>query len=541
MGANASGLLPLGSSSNGGPVSYEVVARQAREWGERCREGADRQTSPKPDLTVLCWNAYLIPKWFVSTENATCQRQAGRASGIGSAIVAIAPDVSCMQEVWGSSMPKLEQQISHQYSVIPWCRSWGFTALDTTAQYLASRGGLWVANRTDSTVFVDSRWRSFAASNTRSKKGIVAVRYRVYLNGMAAAGEARRDMAQQQYKAMSIFDDRRSSTGAAGGTTTGSAAGSARGTGGNRNMLDEALMRDADAVRNLIVCNVHLDPTNEHGVLDKQVAEIADFLCKDVAGDALFCPATKDFAVLLVGDFNFAPDSACCRLLKSSLKLRDLYAGRWSKPDETSVGFDAGSDRVSLPEESIDATYDYRTNGLAMYANCGRIDQQFAVDGLYPGDGRSVTFARLDCIHAEIMRQPKGSELSDHWPVYLALRFTRPEDVARTVGGEKGGGGTGPRSRGLSASAAAAPPLMTFGPVPVWSRQALTPGPDSETVADRQHHRPGESPPPSSSAAGRPAGGNATVGLRAAGATGVSRGALASVSRGTAVEGPGEL
>lgn len=448
MGTNAS--LPTSAPE------LEACGHKAAMWARSEQEGIDRHAivlamsrPPEqnasttaaplhPEFTMLCWNAYLIPKWFVNEDNATCQRQAGRAIGIGSAAEALKADVVAMQEVWGSSMPLLERPLRDQYSVIPWCRSWGSTTLDTAAQYLSARGGLWMAHRNETAVFVDSRWRTFSVSNTRSKKGIVAARFRLYLDGMATAGEARRAARQElAFKAAQTLRDDTEAAAAANPVTrilssiTGGVAGS---SGSNPTapvgfQLEEALIPEAECVRNLIVVNVHLDPTNENGAIDKQMAEIAEFIIKDIAGDAEFCPSSKDVGVILVGDFNVAPGSPSLRILLTALQLRDLYAERQNGVEPISQNaaeraFQQGPGAASLPDGSADTTYDSKTNGLAMWTTSTRIDLQFAIDGLY--DDRQVKFQRIECVRADILRQPRGQELSDHWPVLLGLRFASP-------------------------------------------------------------------------------------------------------------------
>jgi endonuclease/exonuclease/phosphatase family metal-dependent hydrolase len=148
---------------------------------------------------------------------------------------------------------------------------------------------------------------------------------------------------------------------------------------------------DAGGGKLLVIVNTHLDPTNDNGTQDLQCTEIASFITNEVP---LGC------GVVLVGDFNFEPSSSQYRrLMDGSLGLgvRDSCEG------------------------CHEPTYDALTNSLVCFGESKRIDYQFFVDGTATDKHK---FATLETVTPpKILRQERGSELSDHWGLLLSLRF----------------------------------------------------------------------------------------------------------------------
>lgn len=127
-------------------------------------------------------NAYLIPAMSVNADNASCQQQDERAAELGRVILSSKPDVVMLQECWGAGQGSLERELTSRYDVVVFCRSWfGVTLLDSALQFATARGGLYFAHDRTSVSNAAgrnvARWRTFSVSKTRSKKGMLCVRY----------------------------------------------------------------------------------------------------------------------------------------------------------------------------------------------------------------------------------------------------------------------------------------------------------------------------------------------------------------------------
>jgi len=105
-------------------------------------------------------------------------------------------------------------------------------------------------------------------------------------------------------------------------------------------------------------------------------------------------------AVLLTGDFNIPASSNLFQtVLKELGDAKDLYGsihGRWD----------------------TEATYDAK-NSLNKWKETHRIDFAFAFDSI---DG-NVALLRVNAIKAQILKQSKGEELSDHWGQVFELQL----------------------------------------------------------------------------------------------------------------------
>mmetsp|Transcript_5943 Transcript_5943/g.13518 ORF Transcript_5943/g.13518 Transcript_5943/m.13518 type:complete len:303 (+) Transcript_5943:44-952(+) len=126
-------------------------------------------------LRLMTMNTYLVPAWF--TKNTSCKNQDTRAAGIGDLCVAENTDIVTLQEVWGSNTHLVQRPLENAgYFVLPGYSSWGHTILDTVAQRLGTKGGLWGAHKPS--VQVLDQWKhQFSISETRSGKGALFVLY----------------------------------------------------------------------------------------------------------------------------------------------------------------------------------------------------------------------------------------------------------------------------------------------------------------------------------------------------------------------------
>jgi len=111
----------------------------------------------------------------------------------------------------------------------------------------------------------------------------------------------------------------------------------------------------------------------------------------------------ENCGVLLMGDFNTPSTSGEYERLIGTFQARDLYI-----------------EHIANTNEKEEPTFDGSRNSLILEARMShRIDFIFALDKFVctsePKD--VITFMKLKAVSFSIGVQPRGEELSDHWPL----------------------------------------------------------------------------------------------------------------------------
>jgi endonuclease/exonuclease/phosphatase family metal-dependent hydrolase len=149
----------------------------------------------------------------------------------------------------------------------------------------------------------------------------------------------------------------------------------------------------------ILLCTTHFDPTNKNGVIEKQVDEVMEFLRQVVAE-----VGPEDFGIILTGDLNVGSTSSKTNpILNGFFKgtnCRDLYG------EYISRSWMSGKREVT-----------YGGNHFALWEPQS-IDYIFVWDQI---DGRD--FPKISVQNVEIIKQPKGEELSDHWGMKMKLKM----------------------------------------------------------------------------------------------------------------------
>eukprot|EP01064_Diplonema_japonicum_P011038 TRINITY_DN1830_c0_g1_i1.p1 TRINITY_DN1830_c0_g1~~TRINITY_DN1830_c0_g1_i1.p1 ORF type:complete len:287 (+),score=50.29 TRINITY_DN1830_c0_g1_i1:54-914(+) len=121
-------------------------------------------------LKIVSWNLYLIPAIIVGKDNHTCKDQNKRGKAAGKYLKSQAPDIAVCQEMWGQGQKDVERELGGEYHVVSG-GSWGWDGMDTIAQYLGGKGGLWVGVKKDTVDVLSFKKIQFKFSNTKSGKG----------------------------------------------------------------------------------------------------------------------------------------------------------------------------------------------------------------------------------------------------------------------------------------------------------------------------------------------------------------------------------
>eukprot|EP01061_Rhynchopus_euleeides_P008603 TRINITY_DN1774_c1_g1_i1.p1 TRINITY_DN1774_c1_g1~~TRINITY_DN1774_c1_g1_i1.p1 ORF type:complete len:442 (+),score=128.85 TRINITY_DN1774_c1_g1_i1:86-1327(+) len=301
-------------------------------------------------LRVMTFNAYLIPGWLVDSNNATCTRQAERATRAGE-LVAQRADVACLQEMWGSSVGCFEAATLRSMEVVPPAqRGYGVTLLDTLAYFARQTGGLYATARS-AYPMLHHRSEKFASSNTKSQKGVSLA------------------------------------------------------------VLDVSLMFPEAPY--LAVFNTHLDPTNENGSQERQIRQLNGFIGRCVGQhipEGVPGFSLGGCAVLITGDMNINSNAG-----EGSPVYAALVGGRSAEGQVLSVR-DVHREWVGGGHTT---TYCSRENSLATWGVGERLDYILAVDSV-----NGTPAARVSVRSVEVLKQPAGQELSDHWPVVAEFDVT---------------------------------------------------------------------------------------------------------------------
>eukprot|EP00760_Papus_ankaliazontas_P028443 PhM_4_TR3714/c0_g1_i1/m.12261 len=324
--------------------------------------------SEKGSITfrVLSYNTYLVPSFYVDEETITCRDQKARATAIGALIADNNVDFACLQEIWGADMKAMEEPLHRQntsgntYIVHPYCSSWGLgTYVDTAAQYLCRRGGLWMAHKGGDTTcqisLLSSRWYRYKATNHPvHNKCVHATRFQI---------------------------------------------------GGNAN-------------RFLILLNTHLDPLDTDDVIQKQGKELKQFITDVLTSDDSFIPRGRGLeaktSVLLVGDFNACANDTTHKVTKSLFDNLGVTSG--DARDLLREGLSLSHFSSDIP--LLPATYSGEENSLVVHKKEHyRLDWQIGIDRWC---GTTLCPLKVEK-HSFVVKQPKGHEVSDHWGVMLDL------------------------------------------------------------------------------------------------------------------------
>jgi endonuclease/exonuclease/phosphatase family metal-dependent hydrolase len=314
-------------------------------------------------------NAYLIPAWFVKAEDALCaEDQRGRATGIGRLIAD--GDESGRARVLDPAQLPTRRDPPAPYDIAALQEIWGAGMAHLEAPLAAA------TQRGTGAPLLDVLRRC------RSWWGLTAVDTLLQVaqrrGGLWLAARADALCAEASVWHTFGMSDTRSGKGAvAVRYAVRTAAGQPTG-------------------RSLIVVNTHLDPVNDNRMIDRQLAELGAWLHDRVAADAAFCPAPAATSLLVVGDFNETAAFVLPRLKAVNVAAADLYAAS------------------GAPEAP---TYDGRRNRLVVWkGERRRIDLQLGVARV-----GGVEFRAIAARDAEVLTQPAGSELSDHYPVRVTV------------------------------------------------------------------------------------------------------------------------
>jgi len=155
-----------------------------------------------------------------------------------------------------------------------------------------------------------------------------------------------------------------------------------------------------------LVFNTHLDPLHVENKR-KQLQEIHNFMeytineikTKPFYNDKFF----ENCSVILVGDFNIPSISSEYQKMFDIIKGRDLYKEYFTKF-----------------QKEEECTFDGGENSLIVHSYKARIDYIFSFDS-FSLSNEEIKFMPLIVHDFKIATQPKGEELSDHWPLVIQV------------------------------------------------------------------------------------------------------------------------
>lgn len=377
---------------------------------------------------------------FVNAFNATCTNHDERAALLGSVIRREAPDIVMLQEMWGGGQRALERALTSpsplpspplKYALPLWQRSWwGLTLVDTAAQFMAKRGGLWYAFKTRGE-------EAFSPSS--------AVRE---VKGSAAVGSS---AISYPFRHTFSFSNSKSKKGVCVTKFTRHFVAS-----------NDDSSREGNAhptTKTLLVFNTHLDPTNENRGIERQLVELGDTIRQVVSAEARAAhqrtadisstTATLPFAAVIVGDFNITPsDSLYTRLLSGEL-LDSIDGGGDNIASKAHGGGARQANPHSIvlkelisPANRLVHTYDAKNPYVLWPESAGRLDHVFAIDAVRiassDANGSSssaaaaaasgasnsssliATLMPITSISDKVIKEPI---VSDHYPICVDFTF----------------------------------------------------------------------------------------------------------------------
>lgn len=380
-------------------------------------------------LRIASINCYLIPKLFVGKTSRTCEFQERRSKNIGHFLRA-QHDVVGLQEVWGSNSHNIQtcancvlanrQKISVEQRIGFLYQSWGSTVLDVFQGFVRRFGGLQVAYDNQKLDLVQSNRHTFTTSISMSKKGVVSCLFKVKQDACSGENvEAIENDTINTPKASASLDI----------------------------VGDTSCKQEGNLY--VLLFNTHLDPVNFNDSQRKQLAEVREFIEQTVTTSVTNLGiACKDLVVLCTGDFNIDgnrhPDLSTLSTLEWTTpvdtissnpnlaclneKSLDLY--RQFNAEQPDLALDMRKAlfdcrdlccELALNEnvsgKCMESTYEYGRNSLCMY-DSRRLDYILAIDRV-----DNLEFRKVVCKKFQVMKQARGEELSDHWPVVAELVF----------------------------------------------------------------------------------------------------------------------
>lgn len=335
-----------------------------------------------PDrFTFFSLNAYLVPSFFLKPgEEKYCIKLPERAAAI--AQISSQYSLVSLQELWGPCTKSIERQLSITHDVSGfWSTGWDL--IDIALSW--GSGALWYAYQKNVFTLVSTFSQKFYATN---------------------------NAIHQKSFTFHLFD------------------------------LNPSLFSSPTSAKRILSISLHLDPTNDNGVIKKQLAEVMTRLLEWMRA---YDGPTEELIVLLNGDFNmdsrsdiyeefvglFAPDCEILDIYDKHIKANGLkeemtfdnhnndlvywdYAGRidyiylFTRLDLTrTVSYDEESQRLISTRPQVSTSFDnpeWRRRGL----------ENMTVTDVQP---RFVEFYVPRVSDCSVMKYAKGEELSDHFAV----------------------------------------------------------------------------------------------------------------------------
>ncbi|ORX41706.1 hypothetical protein BCR36DRAFT_587817 [Piromyces finnis] len=340
------------------------------------------------EFTLSTLNTYLIPSYWTKFKT----NPIGRALKISEFYNKYQPDVIMMQEVWGVGIPEINSQLKENYSTFfdnrkDFKKPALNTAYNVSLNFVTKTGGLYYAQKPDIKLIWTDR-ETYNVSATRSQKGI---RGHLYC------------MNEFFNNKTKIIDETENN--------------------------NETTEKD-EASKYLVVFNTHLDAfDNKNKVIQLEQARkyiektlyqtIPDILSKQIEESEK--KVLPQVGVILVGDWNIP---AHHQLYKSHLvKLLG---------EETEPMVDFYTKHYQM-EDDKDHTYDVKNSLVTVKWAKGRIDYIFGLNSLNKKlilqseekNNRELNYelVPLKCLKYDIIRQEKGKEMTDHWPIIAQFSF----------------------------------------------------------------------------------------------------------------------
>jgi len=340
------------------------------------------------EFTLSTLNTYLIPPYWTKFKTNPIKR----ALKISEFYNKYQPDIIMLQEVWGVGIPEINSKLKENYSTIfdnrkdlkkPELN----TAFNSALNFVTKTGGLYYAQKTDIKLLWTDR-ETYKVSATRSQKGI-----RGHLFSMDEFFHNRTKIIDETQNANEPPEKNESS-------------------------------------KYLLVFNTHLDAfDNKNKVIQLQQARkyiektlyqtIPDILKQQI--DTSEKKGIPEVGVILVGDWNIPAHhqlykSHLVKLLgEDSEPLIDFYTSHYDM------------------EDNKDHTYDVKNSLVTVKWAKGRIDYIFGLNSLNKklveqseeDNYREFNYkvVPLQCLKYDIIRQERGEEMTDHWPILAKFSF----------------------------------------------------------------------------------------------------------------------
>ncbi|ORY57336.1 hypothetical protein LY90DRAFT_701653 [Neocallimastix californiae] len=340
------------------------------------------------EFTLSTLNTYLIPSYWTKFKT----NPVGRALKISEFYNKHQPDIIMLQEVWGVGIPEINSKLKENYSTIfdnrkdlkkPLLN----TAFNTVLNFVTQTGGLYYAQKPDIKLLWTDR-ETYNISATHSQKGIRSHLY---------------SMDEFFRNSTKIIDETPNA--------------------------NESSEEDISS-KYLLVFNTHLDAfDNKNKIIQLQQARkyiektlyqtVPDILKLQIEASQKI--GKPELGVILVGDWNIP---AHHQLYKSHL-LKLLGEDTEPMVDFYTHHYDMEDDK--------DHTYDVKNSLVTVKWAKGRIDYIFGLNSLNKklveqseeDNNREFNYklVPLKCLKYDIIRQERGEEMTDHWPIIAKFSF----------------------------------------------------------------------------------------------------------------------